>query len=289
MCYSGYDPLNKVFMSNDAGDTWINYSDGLPNLPINCIIYERGSNDGLYVGTDAGVYYRNNFMSTWECFNDGMPHVSVRDMDINYTTNKILAGTYGRGLWESTLACPANYDLTISNYINADEFQEAQHDLTSTETFSDGLSVKYRAGSDVHLDNGFHLTASTNSNFHAYIHGCDAPGNTSTFRLKGGGNNKPPAEKNTDKIPKDKLSICYPNPFTGSTTIEYNLTEPVPVTIIVYNTLGEKIKDLVNNMTLSEGSYKTVFNGGGLDAGIYYYTIIIGNKSETGKMVLIKN
>jgi hypothetical protein len=35
----------------------------LPALPINGIVYQNGSNDLLYLATDAGIYYKDNSMS----------------------------------------------------------------------------------------------------------------------------------------------------------------------------------------------------------------------------------
>ena len=39
--------------------SWSNISTGLPNLPVNCVIYSNNSNDAIYAGTDVGVYYRD--------------------------------------------------------------------------------------------------------------------------------------------------------------------------------------------------------------------------------------
>lgn len=94
----------KVYYSSDAGEHWTNYSDGLPNMPANCIVYERGSNDGLYVGTDVGVYYRNAHMTQWAPFKEGLPDLIVAELEINYSAGKIRAATHARGLWESHLA-----------------------------------------------------------------------------------------------------------------------------------------------------------------------------------------
>ncbi len=101
--FSGYSSNSKVYYSDDGGDTWTNYSFGLPNLPVNCITYQKNSQDGIYVGTDIGIYYRNASMSQWENFNQGLPNVIVYDLEINYSTDKIRAGTHGRGVWESDL------------------------------------------------------------------------------------------------------------------------------------------------------------------------------------------
>jgi len=101
--YSGYGATSKVFKSTNGGGAWTNISSGLPNIPVNCIVYSNGTDDGVYVGTDIGVFYRDNSMTTWVDFNSGFPRVAVRDLEIYYPTGKLRAATYGRGTWESDL------------------------------------------------------------------------------------------------------------------------------------------------------------------------------------------
>jgi photosystem II stability/assembly factor-like uncharacterized protein len=101
---SGYITGEKVYFSENGGDSWINYSDGLPNLPVNTMIYQKNSNQLLYAGTDLGVYYRDKTMSSWAVFNTNLPNVIVNDFEIQYDLKKLVAGTYGRGLWTSPLA-----------------------------------------------------------------------------------------------------------------------------------------------------------------------------------------
>lgn len=101
--FSGYSAGNKVFVTTNGGTTWTNISTGLPNLPVNCIIYTKGSNDAIYVGTDVGVYYKDGSMSAFTPFMTNLPNVIVNDFEIHYATNKLRAGTYGRGVWESDL------------------------------------------------------------------------------------------------------------------------------------------------------------------------------------------
>jgi PKD repeat protein len=106
--FSGYSAANKVFSSTNAGGTWTNISSGLPNLPVNCIVYQNGSPDGIYVGTDVGVYYRDNTTGGWTGFSNGMPNVPVFELEIQYSSQRLRAATYGRGLWESDLYTPGN-------------------------------------------------------------------------------------------------------------------------------------------------------------------------------------
>jgi len=99
--YSGYLQDYKVKFYN--GNTWIDFKDGLPNIPVNCIIYVIGSNDALFVGTDVGVYYRDATMTQWESFMTNLPRVKVSWLELNYTNQKLRAGTFGRGLWETDI------------------------------------------------------------------------------------------------------------------------------------------------------------------------------------------
>ncbi len=100
---SGFTPLTKVYHSSDGGDTWSNYSAGLPNVPVNCIVYQNHTNSRVYAGTDLGVYVRDGSMDTWQDFSNGLPNVIVNEMQIYYPDSLLRAGTYGRGLWESKL------------------------------------------------------------------------------------------------------------------------------------------------------------------------------------------
>lgn len=118
--FSGYSAVNKVWLSTDAGLTWSNFSTGLPNLPVNCITYQNASDDGLYVGTDIGVYYRDNTNTSWQSYFTGLPNVDVEELDISYSIGKIRAATNGRGLWESDLAVAVPALLTWVGNISSD-------------------------------------------------------------------------------------------------------------------------------------------------------------------------
>jgi PKD repeat protein len=111
--FSGFGS-NKVFATTNAGQTWTNYSTGLPSIPANCIVYQNGSNDALYVGMDIGVYYRDASMSSWIPFSNGLPNTIVNELEIQYSSQKIRAATFGRGLWESDLYSQPNSPPTAS-------------------------------------------------------------------------------------------------------------------------------------------------------------------------------
>lgn len=101
--HSGFEEGEKVYYSDNGGDTWQNISDNLPNCPINCVVFDSSTDEGIYVGTDLGVYYRSEELANWHPFMDGLPNVIVSELEINYGDGKILAATFGRGLWRSDL------------------------------------------------------------------------------------------------------------------------------------------------------------------------------------------
>ncbi len=109
--FTGFNEDYRVYYSSDAGDSWENFDSNnkLPNLPVNAIIYQKGTNDILYIGTDAGVYVKNGPSADWEKYGD-FPNVIVQDLKINYCAGKLRVATYGRGLWEGDIL-PFETDL----------------------------------------------------------------------------------------------------------------------------------------------------------------------------------
>ena len=100
---------NNIYKSSDRGFTWEDISGTLPNVPFTSIAYYKNSNEGLYVSSDIGVYYKDAFMTDWVMFSDGLPvDASINEVEIYYDPDDpagdiIRAGTYGRGLWESDM------------------------------------------------------------------------------------------------------------------------------------------------------------------------------------------
>jgi photosystem II stability/assembly factor-like uncharacterized protein len=102
ICVNGYTS-NRVWVSVNAGLSWTSYSTGLPAIPANTLAYQNGSSDELYLGMDIGVYYRNSTMASWQLFNTNLPNVIIDDLKIQYSSGKLRAGTFGRGVWETPL------------------------------------------------------------------------------------------------------------------------------------------------------------------------------------------
>lgn len=110
----GWDGTNHIFHTSDGGTTWNNLTGNLPNLPCNIVKFDLGTNGGIYVGTDIGVYYTDADLGSWIQYMNNLPNVIVNDLEIHEATNVIRAGTYGRGVWESPNYNAFNNDAGIS-------------------------------------------------------------------------------------------------------------------------------------------------------------------------------
>ncbi len=98
------DNGKKIYKSTNGGDTWTNITLNFPNdVNAICIAYEKGTNEGLYVGSPVGVFYKNASMTQWLYFGKGLPNTEINDISIAYSAKKIRVGTWGRGVWETDL------------------------------------------------------------------------------------------------------------------------------------------------------------------------------------------
>lgn len=94
--YKDNDNTPHVFRSDDLGDSWINISGDLPDLPINHI--EVYSDDELVIATDFGVYATSDGGLLWERVGDNMPLIPVFDIEIDTVEDVLVAGTFARSI-----------------------------------------------------------------------------------------------------------------------------------------------------------------------------------------------
>jgi hypothetical protein len=79
----------------------------------------------------------------------------------------------------------------------------------------------------------------------------------------------------------------YPNPFNPSTTIRFALPAASPVTLKVFNLLGQEVATLVNEVKPA-GEHSVTFDGSALSSGIYFYQLRVNNFVESKKLMLVK-
>lgn len=91
--------------------------------------------------------------------------------------------------------------------------------------------------------------------------------------------------------PNDPRSLAlhpnYPNPFTTSTDIRFDLPEAQPVRLVVYDVLGRAVQVLLD-AARGAGRHTVVFEAGDLPSGLYVYRLDTPGGSFTGAMQLVK-
>jgi hypothetical protein len=83
------------------------------------------------------------------------------------------------------------------------------------------------------------------------------------------------------------LDQNYPNPFNPSTKITYSVSQESPVTIKVFDLIGQEIAVLVDDVK-EPGSYSVSFDALGLSSGVYIYQMRAGNFTSVKKLSVLK-
>jgi hypothetical protein len=89
------------------------------------------------------------------------------------------------------------------------------------------------------------------------------------------------------------LGQNYPNPFNPSTIIQYGLPTQSTVKLVIYNVLGQVVKELVN--TEQQAGFQSVVWNANVSSGMYFYQLEATSKDdpskhyiETKKMLMLK-
>ncbi len=221
---SVYIPNNPgVIILKYDGTNWSNYSNGLPagDYPFSMIM-DHASNDGIYIGTDYGVYYRDASMSSWIPYNNNLPIMISKQLEINYKENTVRAGLAGRGIWKSSLSCPTLSTLNLTTPIAANFYEATNVTASSNATMLTKPTV-LRGTNSVTLNPGFVATGTSTANTYlfAFIHGCSG-GSTSSYQYY--------RTTYADALPKDIIEAAaelketirvYPNPNEGKFTVAF--------------------------------------------------------------------
>ena len=111
-----------VWKTFNAGISWSDFTDNLPDAPANAVLVD-GPARTVYVATDVGVFTSSTGNPSWievgplpapGSAAGFLPNVAVTALRMfNFSgTKKLRASTYGRGLWEFTLAEGPDYQFT---------------------------------------------------------------------------------------------------------------------------------------------------------------------------------
>ncbi len=93
------DSRAYLYRSTDAGATWTSIANNLPGESINVVREDPRNPQGLYVGTDGGVYVSLDRGSTWLSLSATLPTTPVHDLVVHPRDDEIVIGTHGRGIF----------------------------------------------------------------------------------------------------------------------------------------------------------------------------------------------
>jgi hypothetical protein len=228
-----------------VGGIWQDYSTGIPASEIiTSMVYEQGSNDGLYIGTNTNVYYRNAAMTAWILYSGNLPNISMNQLRINYKENTVRVGTFGQGMWKSNLNCPADSIPKITGTITANHFYEAKFGIVVQNATITSGDDKFRSCTKVDFLPNTLITASSTCTAFAFIHGCSAAGGN-TFRTAGtrGDVAYHEAVKAVKALPR--ISV-FPNPSNGHFSVLVPVDDPDEqhtegAVISVYDVMGKLV------------------------------------------------
>ena len=147
--------VKGVYDPNATQWTWTLDQDGLPNdIQIETVVYENGSNDGIYLGTAVGVYYKNASLSSWIRFQSGLPYAEVPILDINYCSDSIRAATH-KGVYSAQLY--ADESNSKCRTITSNETWNSNRDIAATITIAPGSTLTINSGAIINLVQGANI------------------------------------------------------------------------------------------------------------------------------------
>ena len=91
-----------VLASTDGGRHFADISGNLPQAPVNDLVI--GAGRSLHVATDQGVFTSPAGGGRWLRLGRDLPLVPVDDIEYDRTHHRLVAGTFGWGIFELTVA-----------------------------------------------------------------------------------------------------------------------------------------------------------------------------------------
>lgn len=123
--FSGFGS-SHVYKTVNGGNSWLPLSNGLPDIPVNCIFIDPLMPDDIYIGTDLGVYASFDGGISWEAYSDGIAEAAmVMHLSLSEPERKLRAATHGLGVYQTDLREPVDVKTIapsilaqLSNYPN---------------------------------------------------------------------------------------------------------------------------------------------------------------------------
>ncbi len=314
--YSGYDQGNAAhaIAVDDSGNVYVTGQSRNGQISSSyATIKYKPDGEVAWTSRHGGAFF-SSAASDLALDNAGHLYVTGRTDDVYYTGYDYTTLKYnssdGTEIWGARYNGPYNMDdgayaLAVDPpgnvYVTGESYKYEQT-MNGYKYTSDCITIKYNPGGDTawirrfngwadSTDAGLDIAADTRGN--VYVTGKSFGSNFdyATIKYSTSTGIKDEAESG-NKPSRFMLSQNYPNPFNPVTTIEYYLPKSALVKLSVYNILGQKVRNLVNEYQTAgikrmswDGKDET---GNSVASGIYFYKLSASDFAETRKMLLIK-
>ncbi len=196
--------IYKLDYTNINDPEFLDITPGLPLVPFGQLVFDNTVYKGLYLSTDAGVFYTNSEMlqypnNQWELVGKNLPHIRGNGLDFISSRDMLRIGTWGRGVWELPIPCfTSQLSAEISvNTVWSDPavVHEYDRDLIvktgKTLTINPGVFVKFSQDAGIIIEPGAKVVVNgatlTNLCDDYYWKGIQVWGNTEASQYTVGG------------------------------------------------------------------------------------------------------
>ncbi len=282
-----------ILRTTDGGTTWSSQEVDMDPYSVSF----ADEDNGIVVGDNGKILLTTNGGEEWfqQISNTTKPLLGVSFID---TDHAVAVGYMGLILRTNTGGfVPVELTSFSAKVIDGNVTLSWS---TASETNNRGFEVQRSSDNHEYGTIGFVKGNGTTTAKHTYCYADNnADPGTYSYRLKQydfDGSFQYSNVVNVDfNLPlKFALEQNFPNPFNPNTIIRFSIADEVKVNLTVYDILGEKVRELKNEV-MKPGYYEVKFNADGLASGVYFCRIktspIAGKAGEfilLKKMVLLK-
>jgi len=277
-----------ILQTTNSGITWLSRISNLDTLNFfGCTIINQ--NDYIVSGTGSSIYRSTNGGIDWIHGTMGVVNPLWSSAFINDNTGWIIGccGMYSKTNdkgenWTTETYLTLGFTLYTMKFINNTTGYVCGDNGSLFRTTNQGIYWDSTVtGTSEILYSLFMVNANTGwavGNYGTILKTTNGGGTGYTIGI----------QPITNVIPKEFfLSQNYPNPFNPVTKIQFQIPEQGQTKLSVFDILGKKVKDFVDE-EIKSGIYEVNFDGANLPSGIYFYRLQSGKYTSTKKMILIK-
>lgn len=286
-------PYGAIFKTTDEGNNWNDASNGLPSeeyFQAGPIDVNPLYPDTILVGTNTGVYRSTNGGDNWDTtivkgfipginIHPSQPNIAFASTTYDWSTYK----TTDSGIsWYKTIGSSGEF---ARNMIFHPVYPNIIYNTENLKSIDTGDTwVKMDS-----LNSWTDLSSSKQKNINLF----GASGSYGLYSYTDvilSINEEPSLNTNC-------FTQSYPNPFNSTTIIRVEIPQQSFVSIIIYNSLGQKVNRLLDKTEFQAGKHSYRWNGkdeNGISVatGIYFCNLIIERsekiESRTLKLILLK-